>query len=424
MAEESALSDDFLRQLINVGEVDLLVALPTHNRAKTIGSAVQAVRLGLLNVFPRERAVLLLADFGSRDGSVELAIEAAQTLSSDSKLRSLRTFHTVTASYERGSGMPPLSQLLLATTDLLRARACAVIAPSEHVTPAWIEHLVAPIYFRDFDLALPLYRRHKFDGLLLRVLLYPMVRAMCGKRIREPYCTDFGFSTRVSAELFPNENLLRSDGGEDGNELLLILSAITNGFRACEVFLGPKDEARPGSDLVGALRQTVGNLFCFLDANESSWKSIQGSEPVPVENGSAEITSEPLRINPHRMHAMFQSGVRDLQPVLSSVLTDRTLAELTACANQSKEMFHFPDELWVKIIYEFASSYHRSVISRDHIIQALAPIYRGKIYEFLIANRQASAEEIEERVEAICVAFERNKPYLLQLWNGRGGGTP
>jgi hypothetical protein len=131
-----------------------------------------------------------------------------------------------------------------------------------------------------------------------------------------------------------------------------------------------------------------------------------------------------MRINPHRMHAMFQSGVRDLQPVLSSVLLQQTLAELTACANQSKEMFRFPDDLWVKIIYEFASSYHRSVISRDHIIQALAPIYRGKIYEFLIANRQASPEEIEERVEAICVAFERNKPYLLELWNGHGGGTP
>ena len=66
MADESVLSDEFLRQLINVGEVDLLVALPTHNRAATIASVVQAVRVGLLNVFPRERAALLIADFGSR----------------------------------------------------------------------------------------------------------------------------------------------------------------------------------------------------------------------------------------------------------------------------------------------------------------------------------------------------------------------
>ena len=31
------LTDDFLRQLINVGEVDILVGLPTHNNAKTVG---------------------------------------------------------------------------------------------------------------------------------------------------------------------------------------------------------------------------------------------------------------------------------------------------------------------------------------------------------------------------------------------------
>ena len=40
LEDESFLTDDFLRQLINVGEVDILVGLPTHNNAKTIGSIV------------------------------------------------------------------------------------------------------------------------------------------------------------------------------------------------------------------------------------------------------------------------------------------------------------------------------------------------------------------------------------------------
>ena len=35
LAEETFLTDDFLRQLVNVGEVDILVGLPTHNNAKT-----------------------------------------------------------------------------------------------------------------------------------------------------------------------------------------------------------------------------------------------------------------------------------------------------------------------------------------------------------------------------------------------------
>lgn len=421
MADESVLSDEFLRQLINVGEVDLLVALPTHNRAATIGNVVHATRLGLLNVFPRERAALLIADFGSRDGSMELALQASESLP-DGRLQSLRTFHTVIGECGR-AGTPSFSHLLLATADLLRARACAVIAPSELMKPDWIGRLLIPIYRKNYDLVLPLYRRHKFDGLLLRTLLYPMVSAVFGKRIHEPYSTEFGFSSKVGEELVLGEKWPRSEEEENGTELALVLSAITNGFRPCEVFLGPKEESRT-TDLVPALRQTVGTLFSFLDANTGTWEKIQGSESVPIEIGAPEITEEATRISPHRMYGMFRSGVHDLQDVLGTVLAPQTLAELTECANQPKDGFRFADDLWAKTIYEFAASYHKSVISRDHIIQALAPLYRGKIYEFLTANRQASIPEIEERVEAICVAFERNKPYLLQLWNGNGGGTP
>jgi len=54
LAEESFLTDDFLRQLMNVGEVDILVGLPTHNNAKTVGSVVQTIQSGILRGFPRD----------------------------------------------------------------------------------------------------------------------------------------------------------------------------------------------------------------------------------------------------------------------------------------------------------------------------------------------------------------------------------
>jgi len=56
------------------------------------------------------------------------------------------------------------------------------------------------------------------------------------------------------------------------------------------------------------------------------------------------------------------------------------------------------------------------VISRDHIVQALAPLFRGRVFTFLMENRNASAEEVENNIEALCLEFERLKPYLLQLW--------
>ena len=71
----------------------------------------------------------------------------------------------------------------------------------------------------------------------------------------------------------------------------------------------------------------------------------------------------------------------------------------------------------MKTVYEFAASYRKSVINRDHILQALAPLFRGRAYTFLAENRNGSADDVENNIEALCLEFERLKPYLLSLWN-------
>src|ERR1039458_3406478 len=100
LAEESFLTDDFLRQLINVGEVDILVGLPTHNNAKTIGSIVHTIRSGILRGFPRERAVIVNADGGSRDGPPELVTGVSiDDVRNTSNLYALRTLHSISTKY-------------------------------------------------------------------------------------------------------------------------------------------------------------------------------------------------------------------------------------------------------------------------------------------------------------------------------------
>jgi hypothetical protein len=103
--------------------------------------------------------------------------------------------------------------------------------------------------------------------------------------------------------------------------------------------------------------------------------------------------------------------------VFTSILSPPTLAELQRIAGLPEEDFRYPAELWVRTAYEFAASYHKSPISRDHIIQALAPLYRGRIFTFLVETREASAEQVEDYVEKLCQEFERMKPYLLEVWS-------
>src|ERR1700733_3389949 len=169
LEDESFLSDDFVRQLINVGEVDILVGLPTHNNAKTIGSIVRTIQSGILQAFPRERAVIINVDGGSRDGTPELVTGIAiDDVRPASNLYALRTLPSISTRYASSPASGVALRTILAAADLLRARACVVISPeSANIQSEWISKLVRPIYREGFDRVTPPYRRHKFDGLLV-----------------------------------------------------------------------------------------------------------------------------------------------------------------------------------------------------------------------------------------------------------------
>jgi len=422
LAEESYLSDDFLRQLINVGEVDILVGLPTHNNAKTIGSIVQTIQSGILRGFPRERAVIINADGGSRDGTPELVTGGSiDDVRPASNLYALRTLHAISTTYASSPASEVAFRTILAAAELLRAKACVVMSPeSANLEPEWLSKLLHPIYRDGFDLVKPTYRRHKLEGLLITNLLYPMTRALYGLRIREAYSLEFGFSGRLGSQFL--EQNVWTDGTEgSGVELRFTLAAITGRSRICQSFLGEKDHIeRRAADLVPALRQTVGALFSALDPDFPVWSAVAGSQPVASTGANQEVLLTPMRVNRKRLREMFSTGVAELESVFQSILSPPTLAELQRIARSGKEdEFDYPAELWVRTVYEFAASYQKAVISRDHIIQALAPLFRGRMFTFLMENRDASANDVENNIEGLCLEFERLKPYLLQMWKSR-----
>ena len=421
MAEETLLTDDFLRQLINVGEVDILVGLRTYNNAQTIEPVIRAIQAGILKCFPRERSVIINADGGSQDRTPELVVGASiDDVWSVSKVYALRTLHSISTRYASSPEPGTALRTILAAADLLRAKACVVISPdSTTIEPDWLQRLVRPVYNDNFDLVSPIYRRQMFEGVLMRNLLYPMTRAIYGYRVREPYASEFAISGRLASDFLIKEPW-NDERTKAGTEICLTIAAITGNYRVCQSFLGPK--ARPdrsASDLVAAMRRTVGPLFSSLDSNFPFWSTITGSQPVPTVGAQSDVMLEPVRVNRKRLREMFATGVVQLEPVFRSILSASTLSELQRIATLEVSEFNYPADLWAKTVFEFAASYHKSVISRDHIVQALVPLYRGKTLTLLLENRDGFEEDIEKNVESLCGDFERLKPYLLEIWADR-----
>ena len=418
MAEETLLNDEFLRQLMNVGEVDILVGLPTYNNAKTVEPVVRAIQAGILKCFPRERVVIVSADGGSQDGTRDLV----NGISIDdvwraSKVYALRTLPVIITQYGHSPEPGVALRTILSAADLLRAKACVVISPdSSTIEVDWLQRLVRPIYNDNFDLVCPIYRRQKFAGVLMRNLLYPMTRAIYGIGIREPYASEFAISSRLATDFLSIENW-NDDGARTGAEIFLTVMAITGKYRMCQSFLGTRPpQDRSAADLVEAMRRTVGALFLSLDSNFQFWSTVAGCQQVQTIGPESEVTVEPVNVDLARIREMFVAGVAELDAVFRSVLTEATLTELRKIAALDLPDFHYPAELWAKTVFEFAASYHKSVINRDHIVQALVPLYRGRALAYLLENQDASAENVEKNVESLCGEFERLKPHLLEMW--------
>jgi hypothetical protein len=419
LAEETLLNDDFLRQLINVGEVDILVGLPTHNNAKTIEPVIRAIQAGILKCFPRERVAIINADGGSQDGTPDLVIRASiDDVWSASKVYALRTLHCISTRYGRSPEPGTALRTILAAADLLRAKASVVISPdATTIEPDWLQRLARPVYYDNFDLVSPIYQRPNFEGVLMRNLLYPMTRAVYGFRVQEPFASEFAVSGRLATDFLTKE-FWNDEWGRIGGEIFLTVTAITGSYRICQSFLGMKAPPthRSSNDVVAAMRRTVGALFYSLDKDFPIWSTISNSQPVPTFGAPSEAALEPVRLSRKRLRDMFAVGVTQLEPVLSSILSASTRSELQRIATLEVGDFKYPVDLWAKTVFEFAAAYHQSVINRDHVIQAMVPLYRGRSLTFVQENREGTGKDIENSVESLCGEFERLKPYLLERW--------
>ncbi len=421
MADETYLSDDLLRQLMSVGEVDLLVGILSHSSANTMRAAARSIENSLQQNFVRQRVAIISVDGGAvEDAASEDSVDPqTEGIAFSKGITSLRTIHRITAGFNSAPSAGLALRTILASSDLLRAKACAVVSPATSSTsPDWIANLLRPAFRDSFDFVAPMYSRHKFQGLLARNLLYPMTRALFGRRIRELYSDEWGFSNRLGAYCL-TQDVWHEEPIRTRPEAWMGISAMTGpDFRCCQVFLGekPQPPAGSGPDIVEALRQTVGSLFWCLETHQSVWLGRNGSEPVATIGPDHAVSAEPMDLDRARMFEMFQSGVKQLEPILHTILSSETHTNIQTVATLDQQTFRFGTDLWVKILYDFASAYHHSVINRDHLVQALVPLYRGKIYSFLMEHSDSSPGDMEAEGENLCLEFERQKPYLIEKW--------
>lgn len=406
--------------LETLGTVDLIVGIPSFNNVRTLPHVVQSVQVGLATHFPGLRALLINSDGGSTDGSQDAvrAVESSTLLAS----HAVHPLHRIVTPYHGIPGKGSALRTVFQAAVSLRAKACAVVdADLRSIEPAWMDLLLSPVLQEGFDFVAPLYLRHKYDGTITNSIVYPLTRSLYGQRIRQPIGGECGVSGRLARHYLEQE-VWDTDVARFGIDAWMTTTAITDRFKVCQAFLGAKlhDAKDPAMDLSQMLRQVVGSVFSLMEAREEAWKGVRGSKAVPLFGLEHPVGLEPIRVDPDRMVRIFRTGLRDLDAVWGRILRPDVAVSLAALADGSPGAFRFPPDLWIRALHDFALAFRHHTIDREHLLQALTPLYLGRVASFVRETEDATAQDVEVVHEQMCLRFEALKPELVQRWNAQG----
>lgn len=406
-------------RLDEIGEVDIVVGIPSFNNAKTIGHVVRAVSAGLSKYFPEARTLIVNSDGGSTDDTSQIVLDARPekqevlltTHPSYDVLRLVTPYHGLPG---KGSAL----RTVFAIAERLGAKACAVVdSDLRSISPEWMDLLISPVFRGGVDFVAPLYHRHKYDGTITNSIVYPLTRALYGRRVRQPIGGDFGFSGKLATHYLKKE-VWDSDVARFGIDIWMTTTAITDGFSVVQSFLGAKihDAKDPSLDLSAMLTQVVGSVFELMEEKASIWEAVEGSEPVPVFGFEYTVGLEPVNVNVERMVSKFNAARIDLAPVWAELISVDTYAGIMALEGASSRDFRFPAPLWVRTVLDFAVSFHQRVMHRNHILSALTPLYLARTASFVLETPHADSMESEGIIENLCAEYELAKPYLKHRW--------
>jgi glycosyltransferase involved in cell wall biosynthesis len=409
------LAEEVNTALAQLRPRDVAVALLTYNNAATVRSVADAAAAGLTRYLPSASVMLINADAGSSDGTADAVAQAG--------VPTVRVEHPaplaerLTVPFHGVPGRGAALAAAFTAAHRVGARALVVLeADALSIAPEWMPQLLRPVLEEKADFVTPAYARHRYEGSITNLLLAPLIRALYGRRLRQPLGGQQVFSARLIEHLLVHPRW----GGwrREIADLWILGTAVADGFSVWESWLG-RHVVRSGArstDLPTMIAQTLGAAFAVMHLHEDLWLEVRGSEAVPEIGEAALPGVEPARVDVDRMLDGFRLGVRDLFPIWEHVLAPDTLGDVLGLDDGDTGRFRFPDDLWARVVYDFALGYHYDVVHRDHLLRSLVPLYLGRTAAFVLEAEPHGAEGTEALLERVAAAFERQKPYLTERW--------
>lgn len=409
MANMSALREDARQRIVQIGQADILVGIPSYNNAGTIRHVVETAAQGMAKYFPDLRPVLVNSDGGSSDGTRQVVREAS--VPDDVEI--------IAIEYRGVPGKGSAFRTIFEVAKALGVRACVVVdSDLRSITPEWIDRLAGPIVRDDYNYVTPYYVRHKYDATITNNVCYPMTRMLYGLDIRQPIGGDFGFGSALLSH-YLDRDVWETDVARFGIDIWMTTTAINAGLEICQAGLGAKihDPKDPSEALGPMFRQVVGTLFGLMETYEDRWREVEGSESTPIYGEPADVSPEPVRVSLSRMIEKLRAGRERWHGVWNRILSAENREGLETILAQPDDEYRFSASQWAPIVLDFAVAYNKSGLDEDEIIDSMTPLYYGRTAGLVVESETMDSATFERQViQRQAKVFEESKPYLMERW--------
>ncbi len=414
------LRSDAQRQLKEIGTADLVIGLFSYKNAQVAAPVAKTALAGAHRHYPHLRTVLIDVDAGW-NAETRRAIMAQASKNGHN--------HAVVCGRYRGVlGQGSAVAALLDAALALNAGAILMLdSRTECLTPDWIAALSHLILAEKADLVMPRYRQWEMPARMLSdLIVYPLFRALWGQSIRHPAAPDFAVSPEMAAALL-DEDVWGTEVGKSGLMPWLTTFATQQKWRVAQSAVGEKFAPIKSATRDGRAEQhrfraefhdVVSVLFSMLYRYQKGWQNIAQVQSVPTltQFAAPAKPAAGLHIDPVQLLDELALGWMEHRRLWKQFLTAKNMARIEMLAALPPDQFFFPSDFWAKIIFDFAVGFSHLDVDPVQVVEALFPLYQGRLAAFWHEIAGLAAVGREGTVAAQAVEFEEARPYLKMRW--------